>query len=103
MANTGWVASEVMPSKVNVYSNGDWFDIPNPWTTDAPGVLGYRMDGWDIGGDVDVIMDGLVVAGTHTEGYRGFCGTCFCPQGVQVQHSARGGSTVWWRYWRMHR
>lgn len=101
MANVGWV-HDILYSKPIGTADG-WFNLPNPWVTDAPGILTWHfLHGNYAALNSHVYVNGLDISGIHHESAAGTAGSIFCPEGVQVSFST-DASLGHWSYRRFHR
>ena len=89
--NEGWI-TDIAASKYGSFTNEGWFDIPNGWVTDAPGMVVMQAgsaSGW--GNDYELHVGGSRVYAMHQVTDWGGIGSCICPKGVTINASASNG------------
>ncbi|EBU8555314.1 hypothetical protein DLC15_22715 [Salmonella enterica subsp. enterica serovar Telelkebir] len=101
MPAAGWI-SERLASSLSIWANGGFFDIPNGWTADSPGIV--KMHGHS-GADMDIVLtvNGLTEAESHqSKSARGWCKSTLVGRGAVVGFGISKANLDWFRFKRMH-
>ncbi len=97
----GWVSNRVA-SSLSIWASGGWFDIPNGWVSDAPGIVAIHA-GSTKSLDVTLSTNGQVEAETHQgNSARGWCKTTLVGAGTTINFGV-GGDRGWFDWCKFRR
>ncbi|EDA3265522.1 hypothetical protein A4L30_10730 [Salmonella enterica subsp. enterica serovar Bovismorbificans] len=98
-----WI-SERIGASLSIWASGGFFDIPNGWVADAPGIVKMHVSSHSA---IDAVLsvNGLVDAESHQAvSSRGWCKSTLVGRGATVNFGVSGDRAWidWFRFKRIH-